>query len=62
MSTLVNTPSGCIPSSNHSAETPAPVPISTTFFAVIAAAKVRTIAPAPGPIATQPISAAFARA
>ena len=51
-----------MPSSNHRAETPAPVPISTTFLASTAAAKVRTILPAPGPIATQPISAALARA
>src|SRR4029453_584317 len=62
MSTLVKTPSGCIPAKRARPETPEPVPISTTALAwTTLARKVNALAE-PRPIGATPSSLAFSRA
>ena len=56
LSTVVSTPSGRMPRSSHSPDTPAPVPTSTTARAATVAARKRSAAPPPVPIGTQPSS------
>src|SRR3954452_9520932 len=61
-SMVVSTPSAAMPPSRYSPETPAPVPISTTLRAPVAAASTRRVAPPAGPTGTQPNSRARSRA
>ncbi|MCY1554263.1 hypothetical protein D9M68_908260 [compost metagenome] len=61
-STVVRTPSGRIPRSSHTPDTPVPVPISTIERASSTAARKRSVAPVPAPIGTTPTSSARARA
>ncbi len=53
-SMVVSTPSGVMPRSSHSPETPAPVPISATAVARRPAASTDSRAPVPGETAPQP--------
>jgi hypothetical protein len=61
-STVVKTPSACIPRISQTPEAPVPVPISTIALASSNEARKRSIAPPPGPIGLTPTSAACARA
>src|SRR5829696_791716 len=62
MSTLVRTPSGCMPAKRARPDTPDPVPTSTTAFAEIArASRVSVLAP-PRPIGATPRWDASSRA
>src|SRR3954447_11038064 len=58
VSTVVRTPSGRMPRSSQSPETPVPVPISTTARASIMDARNRNTAPPPLPIGATPTSLA----
>ena len=59
---MVSTPSGRMPRSIQTPETPVPVPISTTARASVTAARKRRAAPPPLPIGATPTSSARARA
>jgi|SRR5215211_2163416 acetyl-CoA carboxylase biotin carboxyl carrier protein len=62
MSTLVKTPSGCIPANSAKPETPEPVPTSTTALARITLARKVSALAAPRPIGATPSCLAFWRA
>jgi acetyl-CoA carboxylase biotin carboxyl carrier protein len=62
MSTLVKTPSGCIPANSAKPETPDPVPTSTTVFACTTLARKVSALAEPRPIGATPSCLAFWRA